>query len=205
MESRPALLIASAALTFAAGCAHPRVVGRPPTTAEIDAIERAADGTMALRYVDPEHPCAGALCVVEDIRPVSDIPPVDIRRIVGVNERQIRVVAKTGDTWNLDVSTLAGVTTQSRAAGKGAAAGGITGLAVGGAIVFLAYFFSGLPADAPENQRSKPLSAPIAIGTCLISAAVGAGIGAIVGDHTISSQAFDFGGGHQLAPASFSR
>lgn len=205
MNSRRVFLIAYLALTFAAGCAHPRVVGRPPSTAEIDAIDRAGGGLMALRYVDPEHPCAGARCVVEGIRPVSDSAPVEIERIVGANERQIRVVAKTGDTWNLDLATLAGVTTQSHAAGQGAVAGAITGLALGGAVVFLAYFFSGLPADAPENERSKPLSAPMAIGTCLISAGVGAAIGAIIGDHTVSSQTFDFGGGHLAAPATFNR
>src|SRR5205823_4531478 len=108
MGSRPVFSIAWAALTFASGCAHHRVVGRPPTTAEIDAIDRAADGSMTLRYLDPEHPCAGALCTVEDVRPVSDTPPLEIERITEVNDRRIRVVAKTGDTWNLDLSALAG-------------------------------------------------------------------------------------------------
>jgi hypothetical protein len=205
MESCRVLLIAWAALTSVSGCAHYRVVGRPPTTAEIDGIDRAAGGSMTLRYLDPEHPCAGALCTVEDVRPVSDTPPLEIERIADVDERQLRVVAKTGDTWNLDLSALAGVSTQTHAAAQGAVAGGITGAALGGAVVFLAYFFSGTPTDVPENERSKPLSAPAAIGTCLISGAVGAIIGTILGDHTLISETFDFGGGHLAAPSSFNR
>jgi hypothetical protein len=205
MSNRQVLTVVGALVTLVSGCAHHRVVGRPPTTAEIDAIDRAADVSMTLRYLDPEHPCAGVLCVVEDPRPVSDTPPLEIERITDVNERQVRVVAKTGDTWNLDLSALAGVTTQSHAAGQGAVAGAIGGLAFGGAIVFLAYLFSGTPADAPQGEPSKPLSASAALATCLVSGTVGAIIGVILGDHTLRSDTFDFGGGHLAAPSSFSR
>ncbi|HEY6476028.1 MAG TPA: hypothetical protein VI456_05560 [Polyangia bacterium] len=207
MSSCTSLGLVWGVLVLASGCAHHRVVGRPPTAAEIEAINRAGDGPrpMTLYYADPEHPCGGGVCAIDGGRPISDTPPLQIERILDADERRVTVVAQTGERWNLDLSALAGVSTRSRAAGDGSVVGGVVGLALGGAVVFLAYFFSGSPADAPENERSQPLSAPAAIGTCLISTAVGMAIGAIAGDHVIRTATFDFGGGHLAAPTAFSR
>ena len=207
MSSRGIVGVAWGVLALASGCAHHRVVGRPPTVAEIQGINQAGEGPqpMLLHYVDPEHPCGGGVCASDGSRSISDTPPLQIERILDADDRQVRVVAQTGDTWSLDLSKLAGVSTRSTAAADGGVAGAMAGLALGGAVVFLAYFFSGSPADAPVNERSQPLSAPAAIGTCLISTAIGAAIGAIIGDHMTRTATFDFGGGHLVAPASFSR
>jgi hypothetical protein len=205
--SIPAVLLAVAAL--ASGCAFDRTVGRPPTPDEIETINRSAgEGptAMTVRYVDPQHPCAGGACSVEGPRPVSDSPPFGIARIVGVDPNQMTVVAETGDVWHLDVSKLAGVTTRGPATLSGSIAGGVAGLAVAGVLLLFLHEFTG--ADVPVSSGQSPSQLPSTtaqVSLTVVCTSVGAIIGAIAGHQRPTFEDFDFGGGHQLGASSFSR
>jgi hypothetical protein len=207
MSSRAIVGVVWCVMLLAPGCAHHRVVGRPPTTAEIQGINQAGEGSpMMLQYADPQGGCQTTVCTIEGVRSISDTPPLQIERILDADARQVRVVDQGGKTWGLDLSNVGGVSTQSSGGADGAIAGSVFGLIVGGGFVFLSYFFSGPPADASVNQPpSQPLSAPAAIATCVVSTVIGAAIGALIGHQMTSSRSFDFGGGHLFVPSSFSR
>jgi hypothetical protein len=207
MSGRAIVGVVWCVMVVASGCAHHRVVGRPPTTAEIQGINQAGEGSpMTVQYADPERGCQTTVCTIEGVRSISDTPPLQIERILDADARQVRVVDQAGKTWGLDWSNVGGVSTQSSGGADGAIAGSVFGLVVGGGFVFLSYFFSGAPADASVNQPpNQPLSLPAALGTCLVSTAIGAAIGALIGHQMTSSRSFDFGGGHLPAASSFSR
>jgi hypothetical protein len=208
MLARSGPFIAFVASIWTVGCAHHATVGRPPTANEIEEINRETAqgaGTMLLHYVDPEHLCGGGVCTVDGPRPTLDTPPLVIERITEANDRQMAVVAETGDVWHLDLSTVGGVTTRSRATGPGAVAGAAAGLAFGGVLVLFAEILSEPWPDAPVTAMSRPVSAGGAVATVLVSTTVGAIIGSIVGHRTLRSAIFDFGGGHFITPSSFSR
>ncbi len=63
-------------------------------------------------YAEP-NPCAPGACAVESVRPVSDGPPLKIRRIVSADGQHLTVATDSGEVWHLDISKVAGVTTQA--------------------------------------------------------------------------------------------
>jgi hypothetical protein len=190
MAARFVALAAVVALTI--GCAHVHRVGRPPSPAELDEINGSASGepgTFTVRYFDPAKSCDGASCSAEGSRPVFDVPPLEIERITSVEAGQMTVVAQKGEVWHLDLSNVAGVTTQHRATLAGGLAGGGFGLAVGG---LLALFASGPLPDAPYPQ-SAPSSSATLVAIAVVSTAVGALVGALVGHAVFGRDSFEIG------------
>lgn len=180
------------ALGLITGCAHVRRVGRPPSQGEVEEINSSAGGelgTFAIRYFDPAQPCDGGTCTVEGPRPVFDVPPSEIERIVSVEPGRLTVVTHAGDLWHLDLSKVAGVTTRHRATLQGGIAGGGFGLAVGG---LLALFASGPSPDASYPQ-SAPSSTATLVGIVATSTVVGALIGALVGHAVVARDSFEMG------------
>jgi hypothetical protein len=205
--------VSCAVMAVVSGCAYDRTVGRPPTADEIEAINRsaarsAAEGAtaMTVRYLDPQNPCAGGVCSVEGLRPISDSPPFRIERIVEVDAKQMTVVAETGDVWHLDMSKLAGVTTRGPATLSGSLAGGVVGLAAAGVLLLFIHEFTG--ADVPVSAGQSPSQLPSTtaqVGLTTVCTSVGAIIGTIVGHQRRTFEDFDFGGGHQLGSSLLSR
>lgn len=180
------------ALGLITGCAHVRRVGRPPSgdeVADINSSTSGEPGTFAIHYFDPTRPCDGGTCSVEGPRPVVDVPPSEIERIVSVDAGQLTVVAQTGDVWHLDLSTVAGVTTLHRATLGGGIAGGGFGLVVGGLLALFAGGDSPLPAYPP----SPPSSSATLVGIVATSTLVGALVGALIGHAVFARDSFEIG------------
>ena len=181
-----------AALALITGCAHVRRVGRPPSQDEVEEINSSASGgpgTFAIHYSDPSRPCDGGTCSVEGPRPVFDVPPSEIERIVSVEAGQLTVVAQTGDVWHLDLSKVAGVTTLHRATLQGGLAGGGFGLVFGGLTALFASGGSPLPAYPP----SAPPSSATLVGIVVVSTVIGAVVGALVGHAVFARDSFEIG------------
>jgi hypothetical protein len=190
MAARLFALVTTVALGI--GCAHVHRVGRPPSPAELDEINGSASGepgTFTVHYLDPTRPCDGGSCTVEGPRPVFDVPPFEIERIVSVQAGQMTVVAQTGAVWHLELSRVAGVSTRHRATLAGGLAGGGFGLAMGGLMAVLA---SGPLPDAPYPQSAPPSSATL-VGIVAVSTAVGALLGALVGHAMLARDSFELG------------
>lgn len=180
------------ALALMTGCAHVSRVGRPPSQDEVEEINRSASGepgTFAIHYFDPTRPCDGGTCTVEGQRPVFDVPPSEIERIVSVDAGQLTVVTQTGDVWHLDLSRIAGVTTRHRATLAGGIAGGGFGLVLGGLMALLA---SGPLPDAPYPP-SPPSSSATLVAIVATSTVVGALVGALVGHAVFARDSFEIG------------
>ena len=190
MAARLIAVVTAVALT--AGCAHVSRVGRPPSQEEVDQINSSTSGepgTFAIRYFDPSSPCDGGTCTVEGPRPVFDVPPSEIERIVSAEAGQLTVVARTGNLWHLDLSTVAGVTTHHRATLAGGIAGGGVGLVIGG---LMALFANGGVPDAAYPQSPPPSSATL-VGIMATSTVVGALVGALVGHAVFARDSFELG------------
>jgi hypothetical protein len=201
------LVVSGFALTLMAGCAHHRV-GRPPTAREIAEMnEESGDGAaaMTLYYVDQSHPCGGGACVVDGARPVSNTPPFEIERIVGVDEQRMTVVSRSGDVWHLDLSQVAGVTTHGHATWQGSVVGGSLGLAVGGLFALVAS--GGILVDPPITSYGHSSSDTTAVAILVGFTVVGAIIGAVAGYHARTNDTYEFGdtGLSFGPPSSFSR
>ena len=169
-----------------------RRVGRPPSPDEIEEINGSASGepgTFTIHYFDPTRPCDGGTCTVEGPRPVFDVPPFEIERIVSVEAGQLTVVTQTGDVWHLELSKVAGVTTRHRATLAGGIVGGGFGLVFGGLSALLA---SGAPPDTSYPQ-SAPSSSATLVGIVAVSTAVGALVGALVGHAMFARDSFEIG------------
>jgi len=194
MAARLVAVVTAVALT--AGCAHVRRVGRPPSQHDIDEINSSSSGepgTFAIRYFDPGRPCDGGTCTGEGPRPVFDVPPSEIERIVSVDGGQLTVVAQRGDAWHLDLSKVAGVTTRHRATLPGGIFGSAFGLAMGGLLAIAA---SGPFPDAyagpyPHSGSSSSVSTSVAI--VATSTVVGALVGALVGHAMFARESFEIG------------
>jgi hypothetical protein len=190
MAARLMVVVIAVALT--AGCAHVRRVGRPPSQEEVDEINSSTSGelgTFAIRYFDPSRPCEGGICTAEGPRPVFDVPPSEITRIVSVGAGQLTVVAQTGDVWHLELSKVAGVTTHHRATLAGGIAGGGFGFVLGG---LTALFAGGGVPDAAYPQSPPPSSATV-MAIMVTSTAVGALVGALVGHAVFARDSFEIG------------
>jgi hypothetical protein len=190
MAARLFALVTAVALNI--GCAHVHRVGRPPSPAELDEINGSASGepgTFTVHYFEPTKSCDGGSCTIEGARPVFDVPPFEIERITSVEAGQMTVVAQTGEVWHLDLSKVAGVTTQHRATLAGGFAGGGFGLAVGG---LMALFASGPLPDASYPQ-SAPSSSATLVGIVVVSTAIGALVGALVGHAMFARDSFEIG------------
>ena len=180
------------ALALSTGCAHVCRVGRPPSPAEVEEINSSASaepGTFSIHYFDPTRPCAGGTCNAEEQRPVFDVPPSEIERIVSVEAGQLTVVAQTGDVWHLDLSKVAGVTTRHRATLSGGIVGGGFGLLLGGLTALFASGGSPLPAYPP----SAPPSSATLVGIVVVPTVIGAVVGALVGHAVFARDSFEIG------------
>jgi len=180
------------ALALLAACAHVRRVGRPPSQGEVEEINSSTSGepgTFGIHYFDPTKPCDGGTCAVEGPRPVFDVPPSEIERIVSVGAGQLTVVARTGAVWHLDLSNVAGLTTRHRATLSGGIVGGGFGLVLGG---LTALFASGPLPDAPYPQ-SAPSSTATLVGIVATSTVIGAIVGALVGHAVFARDSFEIG------------
>jgi hypothetical protein len=207
MAARSLFLVLGLALTLGSGCAHHRV-GRPPTAQEIAEMnEEGGDGAaaMTLYYVDPNHPCGGGACAVDGPRPVSNTPPFEIERIVGVDEQRMTVVSRSGDVWHLDLSQVAGVTTRGHATWQGSVIGGALGFALGGLFALVAS--GGILVDPPVTSNGQSSSETTAVAILVGFTALGAIIGAIAGYHAHTSDTYELGetGLSFGPPPSFSR
>ncbi len=187
-----ARLVLVTAVALSIGCAHVRRVGRPPSPEEIEEINGSASGepgTFTIHYFDPTRPCDGGTCTVEGPRPVFDVPPSEIERIVSAEAGQLTVVAQTGELWHLELSKVGGVTTHHRATLSGGIVGGGFGLVLGG---LTALFASGPLPDAPYPQSAPPSSATL-VGIVAVSTVVGAVVGALVGHAVFARDSFEIG------------
>ncbi|MFL5306129.1 MAG: hypothetical protein ACJ8F1_13000 [Polyangia bacterium] len=172
-----------------AGCAHHQV-GRPPSAAEIAAIN--------------DTPETGAAAIT--VYYLADSPRSEVRRIVAADDRQLTVLAASGENWHLDMSKVAGVTRPARVSVRGTVTGGVVGLLLGGLAVVAVDFVSTPEADSPNaGSPGHPLSAEAALGTMLVFTIAGAIVGAIVDHRSPTIETFDFGGGHGFDPSGLHR
>jgi hypothetical protein len=133
------------------------------------------------------------------------MPPFEIDRIVSADNKEVTVVAQSGNVWRLDLSKVAGVTRRRHPTVGGALVGGAIALGVTGPLVLFLYESSGSWPDAPVT--AAPASSPWPfIGTVAVFTAIGAVIGAVIGHYSLTSDTFEFGEtGVSLGTSSFSR
>ncbi len=116
---------------------------------------------------------------------------------MAADERQLTVLAASGETWHLDMTDVAGVSRPAPMSVRGTVTGGVVGLLLGGLAVLAVDFVSTPEADSPNaGSPGHPLSAGAAIGTMLVFTIAGAIVGAIVDHRVPTIETFDFGGGH---------
>ncbi len=173
-------------LVLAAGCAHRRLP-RLPTAADVAELNDLAAGDPAgIRiYYRDATPCGPGPwpCPVESLGSVRGASPVQVRRILSADERRLTVVAASGEVWVLDMSKVAGASTQPAKPVRGALVGGVFGLVLGGLVALSIGVLSEPGPDAPVDAGpAHPLPAAAMIGSIVGFTVAGAVVGALV-DH----------------------
>ncbi len=183
-------------LVLSPGCGHRRLPGAP-TPAEIAEINEVAGKDPAgirLDYADAK-PCPPGACTVESVRPVFDGPPSKIRRIVSADGQHLTVVTDSGEIWHLDISKVAGVTTQAPHPARAAVAGSLGGLALGGLVALTIAFFSGPGPDVnttPIDPGGHSPSTAAVVGALVGCTLAGALLGVAIDYHSPTPERFQF-------------
>ncbi len=178
-------------LVLAAGCGHRRLA-RLPTPGDVAELNQLAAGDPAgirLEYRPPSA-CGPGPCTVQSIGPA---PPARVRRILSADDRQLTVVADSGEVWILDISRVAAASTQPPRPARGAAVGGVLGLVLGGLIALSIGVLSEPGPDAPVDAGpAHPLPVAAMAGTVVGFTLAGAIAGALVERRFPTVERFDF-------------
>lgn len=190
----------AAVSTALSGCAHHRV-GRPPTPAEIAEINDTADPdlrpVMALLYDCDGAPCPPPSASRDGGRSIPGTRPVNIERIVAVEDGRVKVVDPDGNTQAVDLAAVRGVAVlnRNRSAARRGVFGGLITFGLAGLLVLSYDTLQGAPDQSlagEEAARSpKPIAAQMAV---LVGIGiVGAVVGILSGRRDPGEDTFDFG------------